>query len=50
MVMLFTGSPTSSLVRTVPSAVRGALQTSDRFEYSQTYIEHGYKELRIPRL
>lgn len=30
------------------SAVRSALQTSDRFEYSQTYIEHGYKELRIP--
>ena len=30
------------------SAVRGALQISDRFEYSQTYIEHGYKELRIP--
>jgi len=30
------------------SAVRSALQFSDRFEYSQTYIEHGYKELRIP--
>ena len=30
------------------SAVRGALQITDRFEYSQTYIEHGYKELRIP--
>jgi kynurenine 3-monooxygenase len=30
------------------SAVRAALQVSDRFEYSQHYIEHGYKELRIP--
>lgn len=30
------------------SAVRGSLQMTDRFEYSQTYIEHGYKELRIP--
>ncbi|MBS1543279.1 MAG: FAD-dependent monooxygenase, partial [Bacteroidetes bacterium] len=30
------------------SAIRGALQMTDRFEYSQTYIEHGYKELRIP--
>lgn len=30
------------------SAVRASLQMSDRFEYSQTYIEHGYKELRIP--
>ncbi len=30
------------------SAVRAALQVSDRFEYSQSYIEHGYKELRIP--
>ncbi len=30
------------------SAVRGALQMTDRFEYSQTFIEHGYKELRIP--
>lgn len=30
------------------SAVRGALLITDRFEYSQTYIEHGYKELRIP--
>ena len=30
------------------SAIRGVLQTTDRFEYSQTYIEHGYKELRIP--
>ena len=30
------------------SAVRGAMQFTDRFEYSQTYIEHGYKEFRIP--
>ncbi len=30
------------------SAVRGSLQISDRFDYSQHYIEHGYKELRIP--
>ncbi len=30
------------------SAVRGAMQMTERFEYSQSYIEHGYKELRIP--
>ena len=30
------------------SAIRAALQVTDRFEYSQHYIEHGYKELRIP--
>ncbi len=30
------------------SAVRGALQKTDRFTYSQTYLEHGYKELTIP--
>ncbi|MBM4178034.1 MAG: FAD-dependent monooxygenase [Ignavibacteria bacterium] len=30
------------------SAVRGKLQTRDRFDYSQSYIEHGYKELHIP--
>jgi kynurenine 3-monooxygenase len=30
------------------SAVRGSMMITDRFEYSQTYIEHGYKELRIP--
>ncbi len=30
------------------SAVRGALQKTDRFSYSQHYIEHGYKELTIP--
>ena len=30
------------------SSIRGSMQMSDRFEYSQHYIEHGYKELRIP--
>ncbi len=30
------------------SAVRGSMQFTDRFEYSQSYIEHGYKEFRIP--
>jgi kynurenine 3-monooxygenase len=30
------------------SVVRGAIQITDRFDYSQTYIEHGYKELQIP--
>jgi kynurenine 3-monooxygenase len=30
------------------SAVRNALQITDRFNYSQHYIEHGYKELHIP--
>ena len=30
------------------SAVRGRLQKTDRFNYSQTYLEHGYKELVIP--
>lgn len=30
------------------SAVRSAMQKSDRFNYSQQYIEHGYKELSIP--
>lgn len=30
------------------SAVRLAMQLTDRFELSQHYIEHGYKELRIP--
>ncbi|MDP1660529.1 MAG: NAD(P)/FAD-dependent oxidoreductase, partial [Phycisphaerales bacterium] len=32
------------------SAVRGALQKTDRFEYSQSYLGHGYKELHIPAL
>ncbi len=30
------------------SAVRGAFQVTDRFDYSQDYIDHGYKELHIP--
>jgi kynurenine 3-monooxygenase len=30
------------------SAVRGQMQKLDRFEYSQHYLEHGYKELTIP--
>ncbi|MBS1506136.1 MAG: FAD-dependent monooxygenase [Bacteroidetes bacterium] len=30
------------------SAVRGSLQITDRFDYSQEYIAHGYKELHIP--
>jgi kynurenine 3-monooxygenase len=30
------------------SAVRSTLQITDRFNYSQDYIEHGYKELEIP--
>lgn len=30
------------------SAVRGTLQFTDRFDYSQDYIDHGYKELHIP--
>ena len=30
------------------SAVRGAMQITDRFDYSQDYIDHGYKELSIP--
>lgn len=30
------------------SAVRAKMQKSDRFEYAQTYLEHGYKELHIP--
>lgn len=30
------------------SAVRGQMQKIDRFEYSQSYLEHGYKELTIP--
>jgi kynurenine 3-monooxygenase len=30
------------------SAVRGAMQISDRFDYAQDYIAHGYKELHIP--
>ncbi|HMJ07029.1 MAG TPA: NAD(P)/FAD-dependent oxidoreductase [Chthoniobacterales bacterium] len=30
------------------SVVRRALQRLDRFEYSQSYLAHGYKELTIP--
>ena len=30
------------------SAVREKMQKTDRFNYSQSYIEHGYKELTIP--
>ncbi len=30
------------------SAVRHAMQFTDRFDFSQDYIEHGYKELHIP--
>lgn len=29
------------------SAVRGAFQVTDRFDYSQHYVHHGYKELTI---
>lgn len=30
------------------SGVRASMQKLDRFDYSQTYLEHGYKELTIP--
>ncbi len=30
------------------SALRGAMQITPRFNYSQQYLEHGYKELTIP--
>lgn len=30
------------------SAIRGSLMRTDRFNYSQQYLEHGYKELTIP--
>ncbi len=30
------------------SAVRSSMQYSDRFDFSQDFIDHGYKELRIP--
>src|SRR5258708_1613615 len=30
------------------SAVRGSMQITDRFDYVQDYIAHGYKELHIP--
>jgi len=31
------------------SAVRLAMMKRDRFEYSQSYLRHGYKELHIPQ-
>jgi kynurenine 3-monooxygenase len=31
------------------SALRAALQKTDRFEYSQNFISHGYKELSFPQ-
>jgi len=30
------------------SAVRSRMQISDRFDYSQVYLDHSYKELHIP--
>lgn len=30
------------------SAVRGQMQKQERYEYSQSYLEHGYRELHIP--
>lgn len=30
------------------SAIRSAMQVTDRFNFQQYYIEHGYKELHIP--
>lgn len=30
------------------SAVRSIMQKTDRYEYSQSYLGHGYKELHIP--
>ena len=30
------------------SGVRGRLQRTERFSFSQSYLEHGYKELTIP--
>jgi kynurenine 3-monooxygenase len=30
------------------SAVRGAMQITERYDYQQSYIAHGYKELTIP--
>lgn len=30
------------------SAVRSAMQRRDRFEFSQSYLTHGYKELEMP--
>ncbi|MCA9288863.1 MAG: FAD-dependent monooxygenase [Phycisphaerales bacterium] len=30
------------------SAIRGVMQRMDRFDYAQSYLGHGYKELHIP--
>ena len=30
------------------SGVRGSMQKRDRFDYSQSYLSHGYKEMTIP--
>ena len=30
------------------SVVRSAMQITDRYNYAQSYLEHGYKELQIP--
>lgn len=30
------------------SAIRSRMQINDRFEYSQSYLAHGYKEMHIP--
>ncbi|MEZ6233891.1 MAG: cyclase family protein [Phycisphaerales bacterium] len=30
------------------SAIRAVMQRTDRFEYAQSYLGHGYKELHIP--
>jgi len=30
------------------SVVRDSMEITDRFDYSQTFLEHGYKELTIP--
>lgn len=30
------------------SSIRGAMEVTDRFNYAQQYIKHGYKELTIP--
>jgi kynurenine 3-monooxygenase len=32
------------------SAIRDKMMKNDRFNYSQSYIEHGYKELTIPAM
>lgn len=32
------------------SAIRGSMQRLPRFNYSQTYLEYGYKELNVPPL